>query len=193
MHKRHANSLVDWPNELEARQMLVAITRGDRSALTRLYIGYYGCLAHFLSQFMASDDRIPDVINDAFTTIWETARGISFESKLSVWFFRIAHRHALKFVRCHAPRGLAGCEREYDAQTREPETETKTRRPLSWPLQRLPAEQRVVLMLCYRMAFSVREIAFITDSQDETVRLRMSQAREQLRRFPVALDEEQSI
>lgn len=162
--------------------MLVAITRGDRTALTRLYTRYYGCLAHFLSQFIGSDDRIQDVINDAFTTIWETACGISIESKPSVCFFRIAHRHALKFARCDAPLGPARYDREYHGRTWEAETETKTKLPLLWPLHGLPAEHRVVLVLCYRMAFSVQEIAFITDSQDETVRLRMSQAREQLRR-----------
>ena len=87
MHERHIKGLIDWPNELEARKMVVAITCGDRSALTNIYMGYYGCLAHFLSQFMGSDNRVEDVINDTFMTVWETARGFSFESKVSVWFF----------------------------------------------------------------------------------------------------------
>jgi len=182
VHERHIKGLIDWPNELEARKMVVAITCGDRSALTNLYMGYYGCLAHFLSQFMGSDNRVEDVINDTFMTVWETARGFPFESKVSVWFFRIAHRLALRFVRCHTPRGLTHCDGE-----------TKTQRPLLSALQRLPTEQRVVLTLCYRMGYSVREIALITDSQDETVKLRMSQARGQLRRCLTTLDKELSI
>ena len=193
MHERHTKDLIDWPNDLEARKMLVAITCGDRSALTNLYMNYYGCLAYFLSQFMGSDNRVEDVINDTFMTIWETARGFPLESKLSVWFFRIAHRHALRFVRCHTPRGLAHCDGEFEGQTREPGTETKTQRLLLWALQRLPTEQRVVLTLCYRMGYSVREIALITDSQDETVKLRMSQARGQLRRCLTTLDKKLSI
>ena len=183
MHERQTPGLIGPPNDLEARKMLVAITSGDRSALTNLYMSYYGCLAHFLSQFMGSDNRVGDVINDTFMTVWERARGFPFESKVSVWIFSIAHRHASRFVRCHTPLGLAHCDRQFQGQPREPETEARTHRPLLWALQRLPTEQRVVLTLCYRMGYSVREIALITDSQVETVELRMFQAREQLLRY----------
>jgi len=193
VHERQTPGLIDSPNDLEARKMLVAITSGDRSALTNLYISYYGCLAHFLSQFMGSDDRVGDVINDTFMTIWEGARGFRFESKVSVWIFRIAHRHASRFVRRHTPRGSAHCYREFEGQPCEPRTEIKTHRPILWALQRLPTEQRVVLTLCYRMGYSVREIAFITDSRVETTELRMFQARGQLSRYLTTLDKELSI
>jgi RNA polymerase sigma-70 factor, ECF subfamily len=193
VHERQTPGLIDPPNDLEARKTLVAITSGDRSALTNLYMSYYGCLAHFLSQLMGSDNRVGDVINDTFMTIWERAGGFQFESTVSVWIFRIAHRHASRFVRCHTPRGSAHCDRQVEGQPREPGTGTKTHRPVSWALQRLPAEQRVVLTLCYKMGYSVREIALITDSQVESVELRMFQARGQLRRYLTTLDKELSI
>jgi RNA polymerase sigma-70 factor (ECF subfamily) len=193
VHERQTPGLIDSPNDLEAREMLVAITSGDRSALSNLYMSYYGCLAHFLSQFMGSDSRVGEVINDTFMTIWERARGFPFESKVSVWIFRIAHCHASRFVRSHTPRGLAHRNRHFERQPREPGAETKTHRPLLWALQRLPTEQRVVLTLCYRMGYSVREIAFITDSRVETTELRMFQARGQLSRYLTTLDKELSI
>jgi DNA-directed RNA polymerase specialized sigma24 family protein len=43
------------------------------------------------------------------------------------------------------------------------------------------------------MGYSPQEIAFITDSQVETVELRMDQARGQLRRYLTTLDKELSI
>jgi RNA polymerase sigma-70 factor (ECF subfamily) len=160
--------------------MLDAITSGDRSALIDLYMGYYGHLAQFLSQFIGFDNGVEDVINDTFMTIWKAARGFSFESKVSVWIFRIAHRHAFIFVGCHTRRRLAYCDRV--GPRRDPGTEAKTHRPLLVALQRLPTEQRVVLTLCYRMGYSAQEIALITDSQVETVELRMFQGRAQLLR-----------
>ena len=181
VHERQTPGLIDLPNDLEARKVLDAITSGNRSALTNLYISYYGYVAYFLSQFIGSDNGVGDVVNDTFMTIWETARGLPFESKVSVWIFRIAHQHASRFVGCHAPCRLANCERE--GQLRDPATETKTHRPLLVALRRLPTEQRVVLTLCYRMGYSAREIAFITDSQVATVELRMSQARGLLRQY----------
>jgi RNA polymerase sigma-70 factor (ECF subfamily) len=183
VHERQTPGLTNPPNDFEARKMLTAITSGDRSALTNLYMSYYGCLAYFLSQFMGSDNRVEDVINDTFMTIWETARGFPFESKVSVWIFHIAHQHASEFVRCHTPRGLTHCDRHLEGQLPEARTETKTHRPLVRALQRLPTEQRVLLTLCYRMGYSAREIALITDSRVETVQLRMFQAREQLLRY----------
>jgi RNA polymerase sigma factor (sigma-70 family) len=184
VHERQTPALMDPPNDLEGRKMLAAITSGDRSALTNLYMSYYGCLAHFLSQFMGSDNRVVgDLINDTFMTIWETARGFPFESKVSVWIFRIAHRHASGIAPGDTPRRLAHCDKQLERQLLESGTDTKTPRPLLWAVQRLPAEQRVVLTLCYRMGYSAWEIASITDSQVETVELRMFQAREQLLRY----------
>jgi RNA polymerase sigma-70 factor, ECF subfamily len=181
VHELQTPGLIDLPNDLEARMMLDAIASGDRSALTTLYISYYGYLAHFLSQFLGSDKGVGDVVNETFMTIWETARGLPFESKVSVWIFRIAHQHASRFVGCHTPRRLAYSERE--GQLRDLWTETKTHRSLLLALRRLPTEQRVVLTLGYRMGYAAREIASITDSQVETVELRMFQARGRLRRY----------
>jgi RNA polymerase sigma-70 factor, ECF subfamily len=172
---------IDPPNDLEAQKMLGAITSGDRAALTNLYLVYYGHLAHFLSQFIGSDNDVGDIINDTFITVWETARGFSFGSKVSVWLFRIAHRHASRFIGCHTPHRLAYCDSE--RLPPDPATQTKAHRPLLLALQRLPTEQRVVLTLCYRMGYSAREIALITDSQVETVELRMCRARGQLLRY----------
>jgi RNA polymerase sigma-70 factor, ECF subfamily len=181
LHERETSALAGPPNDLEARKMLEAITSGDRSALSSLYVRYYGYLAHFLSQFIGSDVGVGDLVNDTFMTIWETARELPFESKVSVWILHIAHRHASGFVGCHTPRRLARRDRE--EQLRDPGTETEAHRPLLWALRRLPAEQRVVLTLCYRMGYSAREIALITDSLVQTVELRMFQARGELLRY----------
>jgi RNA polymerase sigma factor (sigma-70 family) len=183
VHERQTPGLIDPPSDLEARKMLVAITSGNRSALSNLYLSYYACLAHFLSQFIGCDNRVGEVINDIFMTIWETARAFPFESKVSVWIFRIAHRHASRFVRSHTPPELAHREKQLDGQAPQPATEIKMQRPLLRALQRLPTEQRVVLTLCYRMGYSAAEIALITDSQVETVELRVFQARGQLLRY----------
>jgi RNA polymerase sigma-70 factor, ECF subfamily len=191
--KRQTPGLIGSPSDLEARKMLVAIASGDRSALTELYTSYFTCLAHFLAQFMGSDNGIGSVINDTFMTIWELSREFPCGSKVSVWIFRIAHGHASKFMRCHTPRGLAPSEGEFERQLRGPGTQTQTHRPLLSALQRLPTKQRVVLTLCYRMGYSSQEIAFITDSQVETVELRMDQARGQLRRYLTTLDKKLSI
>jgi RNA polymerase sigma-70 factor, ECF subfamily len=187
VHKRQYPGVVDPPNDLEARKALVAITTGDRLALTNLYLSYYGILANFVSLVLGCESRVADVINETFVTIWEKARGFPFESKVSVWIFSIAYGHAANFVRWHTTRELAQRERACEGLAREPRTPIDMRGSFLRTLGQLPTEQRVVLMLCYRMGYSVREIAVITDSPVETVELRMLQGRGQLRRYLPAL------
>jgi RNA polymerase sigma-70 factor (ECF subfamily) len=187
VHKRQYPGVVDPPNDLEAREMLVAITAGDRLALTNLYLSYYGILANFLSQVLGCESHVADVINETFVTIWERARGFRFESKVSVWIFSIAYGHASNLVRRHTTRELVQRERGCEGQAGEPRTPIEMRGSFLRTLGRLPTEQRVVLTLCYRMRYSVREIAVITDSPLETVELRMLQGRRQLRRYLPAL------
>ena len=192
MHERHTRRFFDWPSDLEARKALLAITRRDRAALTKLYMSYYGGLRHFLAQVMESESRVEDIINDTFLAIWESPQEFPAESKVSVHVFRITYRHALGLMRCNTPRALAHCDEKLERPKREAGTALITHQPLSWALQSLSAEQRAVLTLCYRMGCSIREIAAITESQTETVELRMSQAREQLRRSLNALETELS-
>jgi RNA polymerase sigma-70 factor (ECF subfamily) len=183
VHDRQDPGLIDSPNDLEAREELVAITSGDRTALCNLYTRYFGILAHFLSQFLVSDNCVGEIINDTFMTIWEKARGFQYESKVSVWIFSIAHSHASRFVQWHRTRESARPEGEFEGRPHEPRTATGIGGSILWALGRLRIEQRVVLTLCYRMGYSAQEIALITDSPVETVELRMSQGRQQLRRY----------
>jgi RNA polymerase sigma-70 factor (ECF subfamily) len=166
--------------------MLVAITSGDRTALSNLYMSYYGILAHFLSQVLGCDSHVADVINDTFMIIWERAGRFQFESKVSVWILGIAYSHASRFVRRHTTREWARREGEFAGRSSEPRTPVEMRRSFPRALGRLPTELRVVLTLCYRMGYSAREIASITGSHVDTVHLRMSQGRQRLRRYLVS-------
>jgi RNA polymerase sigma-70 factor (ECF subfamily) len=183
LRRGHLSWLRESPTDVEARKMLIAITSGDRAALSNLYMSYCGILAHYLSQVLGCDCRVSGVINDTFMSIWERARNFKFESRVSVWILSVAHGHASRVARWHTTRGSARCEAEFEGPPHEPGTPTEMHRSFLQVLGRLPSEHRAVLMLCYRMGYSVREIASITDSTVETVDLRMWQARQQLLRY----------
>jgi hypothetical protein len=44
VHERQTSGLIGPRNDLEAQKMLDAITSGDRSALTNLYMSYYAAI-----------------------------------------------------------------------------------------------------------------------------------------------------
>jgi RNA polymerase sigma-70 factor (ECF subfamily) len=183
MVKARLKHLIGSPNDLEARKLVAAVTSGDRMALSNLYESFYRILAYFLSQVVGCHRCVADVIDDTFMTVWERAREFHFELKVSVWILSIAHSHAANSAGWHATRGFARREGEYEGKASGPGTPIDMRRPFLRALWRLSAEQRAVLTLCYRMGYSAREIALITDSPVETVELRLLQGRQRLRRF----------
>ena len=161
VHDRQYPVLIDSRNDLEAREELVAITSGDRTALCNLYTRYFGTLAHFLSQFVGSENCVGDIINDTFMTIWEKARGFQYESKVSVWIFSIAHSHASRFVQWHRTRESAQPEGDFEGRSHEPRTPTRIGGSILWAFGRLRIEQRFDLLVAIIGVVALRAAGII--------------------------------
>jgi RNA polymerase sigma factor (sigma-70 family) len=183
------SSTIDSSNGLEEAKLLAAISCGDRTALSNLYEGYYAHLSRFLSPLLGSEKAVEEVINDTFVTIVDKAPAFRSESRLSVWIFRIAHGHASRMPQWYTAREVAQTEVECERPTAGARTQTDLRASLVWSLGQLCTEQRVVLMLCYQMGFSAREIGWVTDSPIVAVRQSMWHARRQLQPYFVASGE----
>jgi DNA-directed RNA polymerase specialized sigma24 family protein len=53
------------------------IAAGDCRALEKLYLGYQGWLAHFLSRFTRRGVIVEEIINDTFMGVWRHANETS--------------------------------------------------------------------------------------------------------------------
>jgi len=170
------------PDSADDQVLLRKVAAGDRAALSTLYRGYHPRLHRFLSRMTRRADIIEEVVNDCFWIVWQKAGGFRGESRISTWIIGIAYRCALKSLRQHGADPLPGDEDAWDIDgSHDPHGEHELRDWLSKGLDRLPAEQRLVLELAYGSGHSIEEIASIMQCPEGTVKARMFHARMKLR------------
>lgn len=162
--------------------LLGRLAQGDRGALALLYRAYHRRLVRFCGRLTRRGDILDEVINDCFWIVWQKAEGFRGDSKVSTWIMGIAYRCALKALRQHGEEPQAEDEAGPGRLAAHDPGEDRER--IDWVgkgLQRLPAEQRLVLELAYGGGHSVDEIAAILQCPEGTVKARMFHARTKLR------------
>jgi RNA polymerase sigma-70 factor (ECF subfamily) len=114
--------------------------------------------------------------------VWQHAGDFRGASRVSTWIFGIAYRCALNCLRRSAARSrvTTGELEGQEGFTEDATRATEQQQLLDFGLARLPAEQRLVLVLAYRMEYSCAEIAAIIECPVNTVKTRMFHARRKL-------------
>jgi RNA polymerase sigma-70 factor (ECF subfamily) len=175
--------------ECDAETALVArVAAREQAAFAELYGSYRRRLARFLGRFLASPDTIDEIINDVMFVVWQDASRFELRSKVSTWIFGIAWRKALKALerqKRHAAPQLSPDEIE---RPDEAASALENREWLGRALDRLSADQRLVVELTFFAGCSYQEIAEIADCPVNTVKTRMFHARHRLRDILVSLD-----
>ncbi len=177
------------------RDLIRRISCADRDAFQQLYIDYHKRLTRFLVRVMRRHEDIEEVINDAFLVVWQRAGDYRGASRVSTWILGIAYRRALKFIRRSASwsRAAAVAFHSGEAVVEDAAGVTEDRQLLDLALARLPAEQRLVLVLAYCMEYSCEEIAEIAECPVNTVKSRMFHARRKLRTIICAASAPQAV
>jgi RNA polymerase sigma-70 factor, ECF subfamily len=187
---------------LERDEILYSRLRsGDRQALATLAERYHGPLYKFLLRITGQAQLAEDLVQEAFIRILNF-RGAPPEH-FRPWAYQIAHN----LVRDHFRSAVVRREIEsrpaedlegesIAADQQEMETvlmQTSTRNQVTALLQRLPGNQREVLVLRFYHELSLREIAEITGAPLGTVKSRLfhslRRARQILEGEEVRIDE----
>ena len=169
-------------NAAELR-LLARVAEGDRQAFQELYVGYHRRLARFLTRLTHGYPIAEEIINDTMYVVWRKAAGFRGQSQVSTWIMGIAYRRALKALKresiaAHVPV-MPGDE---DSQATDAAQRTdELHEWIGHALDRLPAEQRMVVELTYYVGLSCQEIATIMECPVNTVKTRMFHARRKLR------------
>jgi RNA polymerase sigma-70 factor (ECF subfamily) len=165
------------------RELLRRISCADQAAFRELYLDYHGRLARFLSRITRHHGDVEEIINDVLLIVWESAGDFRGASRVSSWIFGIAYRRALNCMRRSTARSRATTRAAEGVETRVEDAagRTEDRQLLDVALSCLPPEQRLVVILAYRMDYSCEEIAAIAACPVNTVKSRMFHARRKLR------------
>src|SRR5215469_8665143 len=176
------------------RMLLQRMAAGDRVALGTLYHSYHGRLCRFLSRLTRRADIIEEVVNDCFWIVWQKAGEFRGDSRVSTWIMGIAYRCGLKTLRQHGDEPVEDDALSDDrAPSSDPDEDRELRDWLSKGLDRLSADQRVVVELVYGVGHSLDDVATIMQCPVGTVKARLFHARVKLRNTLPALAGEPPI
>lgn len=172
-----------------------AARQGNLSAFNRLVMAHQGLAYNVAYRLLGDADAAADATQEAFIKAFKALdqyRGGSFKS----WLLRIVTNACYDQLRYHQRRPSqpleagddAGADADYNPHLIDPAErpeEAALRREVGAMLQqsinRLPPEQRLVLVLSDTEGFSYQEIAQITGLALGTVKSRLSRARTKLR------------
>ncbi|MFK2872246.1 RNA polymerase sigma factor [Dyella lipolytica] len=164
------------------RMLLQRMSTGDRVALSTLYHSYHGRLCRFLSRLTRRTDVIEEVVNDCFWIVWQKSGEFRGDSRVSTWIMGIAYRCGLKALRQHGDEPVEDDALSDDrAPSSDPDEDRELRDWLSKGLDRLSADQRVVVELVYGVGHSLDDVAAIMQCPVGTVKARLFHARVKLR------------
>jgi RNA polymerase sigma-70 factor (ECF subfamily) len=164
------------------RMLLQRMAAGDRAALAVLYRNYHGRLCRFLSRLTRRSDVVEEVINDCFWVVWQKAGDFRGDSRVSTWIMGIAYRCGLKALRQHGDEPVKDDAQSDDrTPAHDPDEDRELRDWLVKGLDRLSADQRVVIELVYGVGHTLEDVAAIMQCPVGTVKARLFHARVKLR------------
>jgi RNA polymerase sigma-70 factor, ECF subfamily len=180
--QRDTETMPQADTDANDRQLLQRMSAGDRAALAVMYRAYHGRLTRFLARLTRRADIIEEVINDCFWIVWQKAASFQGESRVSTWIMGIAYRCGLKSLRQHGSEPVDEDSIPEDrVPSHDPGDDRELRDWLGRGMERLSADQRVVVELVYGIGHSLDDVAAIMQCPVGTVKARLFHARVKLR------------
>jgi RNA polymerase sigma-70 factor, ECF subfamily len=175
--------MADHRADADERDLLQRVGCGDRRAFQQLYFNYRGRLARFLLRVTRTRADLEEIINDTLLIVWRRSGDFRGASRVSTWIFGIAYRCALRSIRRAAMWSRASALPVHEGEPLVDDVAvcTADRQLVEFALSKLPAEQRLALILAYRMGYSCEEIAVTARCPVNTIKTRMFHARHKLR------------
>jgi len=174
---------------MEERAWIEATLRGEKEAFARLVAKHQKPLYVALRRLVRRHDDTDDLLQEAFVRAYQHLKEFDRSRPFYPWLHRIAVNLALTFIQRRSRQtNFSGLSTEEIFPT-APETDNpdeKTERgemldALENAIERLPAEQKVVLLLRTREEMSYQELSEHLGIEIGTVMSRLARAREKLR------------
>jgi RNA polymerase sigma-70 factor (ECF subfamily) len=169
--------------DIPSDEVFRRIANGDRLAMRTLFARYRVSLYRWLLRSVGDAALAESLLNDVFLDVWRNASSFDGRSSVSTWLLVIARTKALSVRRGKLhPKLDDELARTVAAASDEPELPLQGSREevLRYCLARLLREYGEVIDLVYYHGKSVKEVAKIVGTDEQTVKTRMYDARRRL-------------
>lgn len=171
--------------ELTDQECVARSTQGDRNAFGTLVRRYQDRVYRFVLRMVGSHDEALELTQEAFMKAWQALPDWRPEAQFRTWLFSIASNAATDSLRRRKVVQFVALEEDYDAPGEEagPEAQLRVKqnlRALQAALDRLPHDQREIVLLREVEDMSYGEISAALGISEGTVKSRLARAREAL-------------
>lgn len=158
---------------------MAAYQQGSEEAFRELYMKTADAVERCVRRWSDSS-RAADLTQDAFLQIHRARRTYRPDMPLMPWMLAIARHVALQALRTRGRR--VSLAELVDAPVPSGEAAFAARHDLEVAMRELPEDQREALWLTEIEGFTSAEIARITGASDGAVRVRVTRARQKLKK-----------
>ncbi|HEX5272884.1 MAG TPA: sigma-70 family RNA polymerase sigma factor [Gemmataceae bacterium] len=162
--------------------LVVRCQAGDRAAFEELVGLYQARLRYFLARMVGDDHAADDLLQEVWFEVYRGVARLADPGAFPAWLYRVARRRALAELRKRRPdvaslEGVDPAEEDEDDDFTAEDAER-----VHAALDRLPPEQREVLLLRFFEGMAYEDIAEVIGCPLGTVRSRIHYAKRALRR-----------
>ena len=176
----------------EEAKAIRAVLDGDADAFEALVKACEKQVYHIALNMTGSEEDAFDISQDVFLKAYRSLRSFRQESSFQTWVCRLAANRCIDFLRKQKRRGKTVSLDEPDDLGRLPELPDERYAPeqvverrertrlLRAAMQKLPEDQRIILVLREVEGFSYQEISEALELEPGTVKSRIARARARL-------------
>jgi RNA polymerase sigma-70 factor (ECF subfamily) len=169
--------------------LMLAYARGDLAAFETLYARHRGTLYRYLLRSVRDPHRTDELFQETWSRVINARANYQPQAKFSTWLLQIAHNLMIDSLRRHKPMAVGDEAEAALASVAVPEhdqpeqalSDFERRRNLQQAIDRLPDQQREVILLRLEQELSLEDIATVTGAGRETVKSRLRYAMNRLR------------
>ena len=180
---------------MNEKELLLRLQDGDEAAFETLVRLYEKKVYTLCRRMCGNDEDAQEAAQDAFLSLWRSAKSFRGDASLSTWIYRLATNACIDLLRRNKRGGervsLDDEETTFELVDAAPLPEQalerkETQRLINEGLAALPEEYRAILLLREAEGLSYAEIADAMHLELGTVKSRISRGRVLLRNYLTA-------
>ncbi len=178
--------MTNTPPELDERELVAQLVRGDPLAFDRVVERYQQRVASLANRLLGWTNETDDIVQDVFVSVLNRVGSFEGRSSLWTWIARITINRCRSWQRsAWLRRKLLGGGAVVDGPQESPVVEHQAVRDETAKLVRvavcaLPNKYREVIVLRYLEELSIEEVAEMLGLARGTVDVRLTRARKKL-------------